>query len=261
MRKPWYILTICMALSAVAAQPDGEQIIVPLSRPGEPGFLTVGHYKGSITVTGHDGKSVIISGAYRQQETPEGMLRVSNASIRLNATEKDNRIILDTQPGRRTIDLEIQVPRKFSLNLSIHDNGKISVSDVYGDFEINNVNGNIHLDRISGSAVVYSVEGNIQVRFQTLAPEMPMAFTTVEGKIDITFPADAHAVLKMKTDLGEIYHDPSLHIEKRQPRLHPSDAAGTTSITLDDWTYGNIGSGGSDILIKTVNGDIFIRRK
>lgn len=254
------MLVLCVTLHAAVDPTQSEQIIVPLSRPGEPGSLSVGHYKGSITVTGHNGKSVIISGAYRQKETTEARLQVSNASIRLGATEKDNRIIVDTHPSRRTIDLEIKVPRAFSLHLSTHDNGQITVHDVSGDFEINNVNGDIQLDGVSGSAVLYTVEGNLDIQFIHITENMPMVFTSVEGKIDVTFPADAGALLKMKTDHGEIFHDSGLHIEWRSPKVKRDDPTRSTRITLDDWSYGRLGNGGPDILIKTVNGDIFIRR-
>ncbi len=66
-------ITLAIILSAKAwAQDSGkEQLVVPLSDPGKPYKLEVGIIDGSITVTGYEGKDIIIdvySGHKRKNE-------------------------------------------------------------------------------------------------------------------------------------------------------------------------------------------------
>jgi len=160
----------------------------------------------------------------------------------------------------KTIDLEIMVPRRFNLKLSVKDNGRIEVVGVAGEMEINNVNGNVRLDRLTGSALVNTVDGDIIGSFDRIPPGLPLAFTSVYGKIDIAFPPDADLTLKMKTDQGTIFSDFDLALEQRKSVSEPAEKAGGRRISLEEWTTGKIGRGGTDVLLKSYEGNITIRK-
>ena len=262
------VLFIFLPLRVFAQESSIEQIMVPLSEPGEPGFLIIDHVKGSINVTGYEGKVVIINASYRQRKKDgggkidsNGLKRISSPAIQLSAEEEDNKVTVISNSHRHTIDLDIKVPSQFSLILRAYQNGKITVRNVSGEMEISNINGDIILNEISGSAVVYTVDGNILVQFKEITPDIPMAFTSIEGKIDVTFPPEMKALVKMKTDNGEIYSDFEMELEKRKERVDKSKKTGIYKVTLEEWTNGKINGGGPEILFKSFDGNIYIRKR
>ena len=240
---------------------DPEQISIPLSNPDKPGLVSVNHYKGSIIVKGYRGRSVVISAGYRNINNKNSMKLITGPAIKLSAMEKDNVVIVTTNSYRRTIDLNIMVPHNFSLKLSTDNNGEILVSDVNGVLELNNNNGNVKLMNVSGSAIISTIDGNIYADYISVTPDMPMAFSTIEGRIDLYFPVNADISLKMKTEYGKIFSDFSIDLVKRKMKIQKNNNTGSTKISLDDWTYGKINSGGPEYLIKTLNGDIYIKKK
>lgn len=254
-------LVLCINLNAKTE--NTEQITIPLSYPGEPGTLIIDHYKGSIHITGYNGDVVIVKAELRYPEQlsePKGLKRITSNSIKLNATEKDNRVTIQSNSINKTIDLKIEVPVNFSLKLQNYDNGEIKVHNLSGEMEISNINGDINLNSISGSALLNSVDGNIIVKFKEVTSGVPMAFTTLEGKIDLTLPANLNALLKMKSEQGEIFSDFNLDIKKREAHSEYSQKSGINKIFLEEYTYGRLNNGGPEILCRSFNGNIYIRK-
>jgi hypothetical protein len=245
-----------------------EQIIVPLSDPQKPAMLKIDHIKGSIQVLGYQGNAVVINATSRSAQkksdsktSKNSLKRIVSHKIELSALEKNNEVVVTTNSHKGTIDLEIRVPIKSSLKLKTYYNGEIIVQNVSGNHEITNINGNVNLDNISGSAVVNTIDGHIITNFTEVTPNVPMAFSSIEGKIDITFPAEIKAFVKMKSDNGEIFSDFEIEIDKRKTQVNKSDKSGIYKITLEEWTNGKINGGGPEILFKTLEGNIYIRKR
>ena len=256
-----FLLFILILLSIFSFGEDSEQISVPLSSSHKPGLVSVNHYKGSINVTGYNGKTIVITASYRKPVNDNGMKLISGSSLKLSATEKDNVVFVSVNSYRKTIDLDIRVPRNFSLKLSTDDNGEILVRDINGVFELNNNNGDVKLINVSGSSVVSTIDGNIYADYVKVDTDMPMVFSTIEGNIDLHFPADADICLKMRTEYGEIYSDFIIDVDKRKTNIRKHKNSGSTKISLDQWTYGKINKGGPEYLIKSLNGSIYIKKK
>ena len=238
----FFLLFLLYPKAGVAQTGKKERARVELSQPGRPGLLRVNHYKGSIRVNGYKGNAVIVKAGYRVDKAGRGMQRITDSSLELSVVEQNNEVTVHTDSYRRTVDLEILVPLEFSLNLQTYDNGEIEVMDVKGEIEVNNTNGPIRLLRVSGYAVCSTVDGDILIKFKEITPEMPMAFTSIEGNIDVTIPPLQSVSLKMKTDHGDIYSDEGLEVVQ------------------GNWSRSVINKGGAEILIKTLNGNIYIRR-
>ena len=254
-------LSIIFLLSILSFGADSEQISIPLSNPGKPGLVSVNHYKGSINVSGYSGETIVITASYRDPLNNNGLKLISGSALKLNATEKDNVVFVSVNSYRKTIDLDIQVPRSFSLKLSTDDNGEILVRDVNGVFELNNNNGDVKLLNVSGSSIVSTIDGNIFADYIKVDPDFPMVFSTIEGNIDLHFPVNADICLKMRTEYGEIYSDFLINLDKRKTNIRKHKNSGSTKITLDQWTYGKINKGGPEYLIKSLNGSIYIKKK
>ena len=255
----------------LAAQSDvKEQLTVALSDPSKPGFLTVGLVNGSIHVVGYSGKDVVIdavsTGSRRNREgnteaSANGMKRIPNTnSMELSAEEKDNRVQISSDSWKRPVDLTIKVPQRFSLKLNTVNQGEITVDNVTGDLEVTNVNGAIQLTNISGSAVANTVNGTLKATFKTVDSKTPMAFSTLNGNVDLTLPTSAKASVKIKSDQGDIYSDFDIDIDKSQPKVNRTNQSGMYRVSVDDWVQGKINGGGPEIMMKNMHGNIYVRK-
>jgi hypothetical protein len=118
---------------------EGGKLTVPLSNPGKPGKLIVNLLYGSIRVLGYDGKEVEIEVSAQKsthanknnncncpdeaksgQNDPstEGLKKIPNNSIGLEAIEDDNQVTVRNTVLNRYLDLVIKVPKKFSVKLN-----------------------------------------------------------------------------------------------------------------------------------------------
>lgn len=257
-------------LPAFAQDAAKEQLTVALTNPGKPGSLTMSLVNGSIHVAGYSGKEVVIEAAVRASKhanasaspgNAPGLKRISTSGgLNLAAEEKNNHIDITTESWKSPVDLTIRVPRNFSLKVSTVNQGDIMVDNVAGELEVTNVNGDITLSQVAGSAVANTVNGDLKVTFTSITAGAPMAFSTLNGKVDVTLPASASAALKMKSDRGEVYSDFDITLTKGQPKVTRTSQNGLSRLSTDDWTYGKINSGGAEVMMKTFNGNIFLRK-
>lgn len=244
-----------------------EQIAVPLSNPGQPGKLEIGIVRGSISVTGYDGQEVIIK--YNSDEdddknrvTQDGLRRISNNSAGFEATENKNTVRISGASPMREINFEISVPRNFSLHLSTVNGGGLTIENINGEMELSNINGDITMHNISGSALVNTVNGDVTATFNSVDNNKPMAFSNLNGDIDITFPANAKLTAKMKSEWGEVFTDFEMDVKRSDTNIKSSDGrSGGYKISVNNWIYGDINGGGPEYLFKSMKGDIYIRKK
>ncbi|WP_046244112.1 DUF4097 family beta strand repeat-containing protein [Hymenobacter terrenus] len=251
------------------AKDNKESLTVALSAPDKPGTLEVEQVNGFIHVTGYGGKDVVIDAAVRPSRSsqrseavaPNGMRRISAVKgLNLTAEEKNNHVELTTESHLRPVDLTIKVPRNFSLQIRTVNNGDIIVENVNGQLEVSNVNGPIQLNDVSGSAVANTVNGNLTAIFKNVTSGAPMAFSTLNGKVDVTFPANAKVSLKMKPERGDVYSDFEVAVDKAAAKVIRTSQNGLTRLSTDEWTYGKVNGGGAEVMMKTFNGNIYLRK-
>lgn len=269
--KKLYIIIFLVASASLCAQDFNEQITIPLSSPDKKGKLEVGLVRGDISIESYNGKEVIIqatSGAkedcescdheHEKSEVPAGMKRISSNPIELEASEDNNTVQIETNSWKMPINLSIKIPTNFDLEVStVH--GKIMISGINGTHEISSVNGPLTLKDISGSVVSNTVNGAIIANFNTVKANEPMAFVTLNGNIDVTFPSNIKARAKMRSDRGEIYTDFDMTVDRSKPEVK-SDK-GEYKVSINAWVYGDINGGGPEYMFKNMNGDIIIRNK
>ncbi len=281
------LLSMVLTTQINAQSETKEQLVVPLSEPGKPFKLNVGILNGSIKVIAYEGKDVIIdvqSGSERVSEkknkpgvpvntnintTIGGASNASNGMKKINAgngldisaEEKNNRITVHSNSFKGSVTLTIKVPQsEAALKLSTVNNGDISVTNVSGEMEISNTNGGVYLTNISGSAVANALNSSVVVSFKSIDPKAAMAFSTLNGNIDVTFPASLKANVKLKSDMGEMFTDFDIEADKSQSKVSRTNQSGMYRVNVENWVYGKINTGGPELMMKTMNGNIYIRK-
>jgi DUF4097 and DUF4098 domain-containing protein YvlB len=161
------------------------------------------------------------------------------------------------------VDLVISVPVKSSLKLGCVNSGDIAVENVSGELEVNNVNGSVTLTGVSGSAVAHALNGGVTAVFREITPGKAMSFSSMNGKIDVTFPADIKANVVIKSDNGDVLSDFEIRLDQnpRKPLVEDGRAqGGKYRVRFDKAVYGTINGGGPEIQFKNFNGNIYIRK-
>ncbi len=192
-----------------------------------------------------------------------GMKKLSGSSSGLEVEEDNNVVTIGTQSWKAATDLDIQVPASSSLEIRSSMDGAVVIEGVSGEIDVNNMAGPVTLTNVSGNVLVHTVGGDITVVMNRVAPDKPMSFSTMNGDIDVTLPADVKANLKMKTDQGEIYTDFDMNVSRKATRSEESEKteAGKYHITFDKSLVGLVNGGGPEISFNTFSGDIYIRKK
>jgi DUF4097 and DUF4098 domain-containing protein YvlB len=245
---------------------EGDHLTLHLSDPSRPAHIKASLINGGITVKAYDGKDVLIEAHAREREpvrTENGMHRLSVTSTGLAAQEENNEVRIDTDSFMRPVDLVITVPVHTSLSLHTVNDGNISVAGVDGDIDVEAINGAVTLDHVSGSVVAHAVNGRVNATFVRVNSQKPMAFSTLNGEIDVTFPADFKANLNLHSMRGDILSDFDVQLNRAggQPIVEDSGStSGRYRVRTDGSIHATINGGGQDIQFSTLNGNIYIRR-
>lgn len=248
-----------------------ERVEVPLTNPDKPALVKVGVLKGSIFVKGYNGKQVIVEAVAREKEEEKeikdekakGMKLIHSSIIGLDVEEEENVVSIRTKPWSTALDLTIQVPFPTSLNLKSLEAGFIKVEKVSGELEVTNLHGTINMVGVSGTVVAHTMDGEVVVAFDKINLNKPMSFSTLHGDIDVTFPKDLKANLKMTSGYGNIYSDFEIMMKQNPAKIvkKSKEKGGKFKVSIDRTQYGTINGGGEEFTFKTLHGNIYIRAK
>ena len=208
---------LLMAVGVLAQQ--GNRINVPLSDPSRPATVKGSLLNGGFTVTGYDGKEVIVEvhGGNGRPSGPreiDGLKRIDLGADGISITERDNIVQIQPQRGNANADVVLHVPYETSLNLNCVNGGGIVVDHVRGEIDVNNVNGKVTLKDVSGSVVAHALNEDLVVTFDQVAPDKPMSFSSLNGNIDVTLPPTTKARIKVKSQNGDVYTDFDIATER-----------------------------------------------
>ncbi len=285
--KKQFLIIIVILISAYCtmAQTSGD-FAVPLTDPNKRGKLKAHLNYGSITVKGTARKDILVKyssnddndrdhdrdddddNRHKNKNKNEsssnskaGLKKISNGTMDLEVTEHDNIVKASSDSWNNKMNLEIEVPSGFDLNVSTYNDGDLVISNIQGEIELTNYNGEITAENISGSVVATTYNGGIKVTFDKVTEGAPMSYSTFNGDIDITFPATFKGTLKMKTEQGEILSGFDMSMIKSGPIQKKDAKSGTYKVVIDEWVKGDINGGGPEFSMKNYNGDIIIRKK
>jgi putative adhesin len=256
------------AVAQQAVQPTTDRITVPFSDPERPGTLKVNLLDGTVTIKGSNRRDVLFIAnsqqarqalrRRQQAEPPPGMRRLTQPGG-FGVEERDNEMSVSSGFSRE-INLEIEVPMRTKLRISIVDGG-ITVDGVDSEMEINTVDGAIMLMNVGGSVVAHAVDGNITATVARVTPQAPMAFTSLNGDIDVTLPAAVKANLRLRSDQGDVFTDFEVQVIAGASANRTQQRNGQAlRIDVNRSIYGTVNGGGPDFELRTFDGNIYVRK-
>ena len=141
------------------------------------------------------------------------------------------------------VDFAVMVPSGVNF-IGRTVNGEVEALGLDGDVEVFTVNGGIDIST-TGLAQGSTVNGSITVSMDKADWNGKLDFTTVNGSVTLDMPADLNCELSVSTVNGHISSDYAITVDGKFSPRHLN---------------GTIGSGGRELVIKTVNGSVNIRR-
>lgn len=240
---------------------------------GSHDSLDIDNVWGSIDVVGGSGNQVQVTIAKTIRARSNDALQLARKEVTLDVTQKEGDLKLyvngpfrcncddcrdhhDERDYVVQMDFKVEVPQQIDLDTRTVNAGHVSVKNITGNFEVRNVNGTIDMDSIAGSGSARTVNGPVTVTFRQ-NPTANSDFRTVNGAVELRFQQGLDAAFRMKTFNGGIYTDFPVTALPLRP-VSEERHGGKVVIRADRMTGVQIGSGGPEIQVENLNGDIRI---
>src|SRR6266403_930480 len=271
----WGRLAVAAIMAAVAwglsaattpAQTGGDRIVVTLSDPSRPARVKVGMVNGGIIVKAYEGKDVVVEAHARNRENSRnegGPKRLAISTTGLSVEEENNEVNVNTESYMRAIDVTVSVPVHTSLKLRAVNDGDIVVTGVDGELDVDDINGAVTLNNVSGSVVAHALNGHVYATLTRVEQKKAMAFSALNGDIDVTFPADLKANVSIRSGRGDVFSDFDVQLKAgaAQPVVEDSrEKGGKYRVKIDKTVHGTINGGGPEIQFTNFQGQIYIRK-
>jgi DUF4097 and DUF4098 domain-containing protein YvlB len=226
-------------------------------------------FQGDIEVQAYDGNEVVVTTDtdVRNANEPEaprtdGLRRIAGSSTGMTVEENGNTVSVRMDFSPTGADLVVQVPRRTSVKASLVNGGDVEIEGLTGEHELGNVNGDIIATDISGSAVMNSNNGDVTASFVQVDASKPMSFTSFNGDVDVSLPANLAADFIVASQQGDVWTDFDVAALDDQISGESSrDSGGRPRWRAQRTTTYAVGGGGPDIQFRTFNGDIMIRKR
>lgn len=252
---------------AALAWGQDDRVTVPFSDPSGAHKLVVTGVTGSINVKGYSGKDVIVEWTFRGNPQnvrrpnvapPPGMKRLGPG---LGPAVMEMNNVVQVRPALRETDFTIQVPVDTSVRVNSMQ-GAIVIDGVTGETEVSNMSGPVTVTNVSGSVVAHSMSGKITASMNRVAQDKPTSFSTFNGDVEVTLPADTKANLKFRTYRGDIFSDNDFDVKLSPDTKVKGKNNGRTRVYQRDGSEsGTLNGGGPEMQFTTFNGKILLHKK
>lgn len=209
--------------------------------------VEVGGINGSVTIETSDTKTaeVYIERTASSQEAMNRRkveIQADANRLRINAETTDHNFFAKLFGSKASERVTLKVPRQISLYAK-GVNGAFLVDDLDGAIEAGGINGKVRIANAAGSARLKGINGSVALGMSRIGGE-GVTFSGINGNIELQLATDVNADFDAKGVNGRVISDiPNVSLEKSKRSY---------------WT--RIGSGGTGITAKGINGNIRLTR-
>jgi hypothetical protein len=236
------ILLSAVALLFCSSGSASNEVFVhtyPLSAGGS--FL-LANVNGSVQVDGWDRDEVEVRAVKTSQDNAHDL-----DEVKIDVESNPGHVAVHTRYPRGegaevAVEYHIYVPFHVLLGDIETVNGSVIVRGVDGGGELHSVNGDVEVLNSSGRFSAKTTNGDLHLELRQLTDGGPMNIETVNGSVVLGLPSNARAELKVLSMNGELRSDLPVISTIGSPATHAFHAS--------------LGTGGSQISVRTVNGGI-----
>jgi putative adhesin len=143
-----------------------------------------------------------------------------------------------------SVDFTVRVPPGVRV-VAATVNGDVDVSGATADVEAESVNGGVDASTDGGPVRASSVNGAVRARMTKVAGSDRLDYSSVNGSVTVTLPADLKADVELETVNGSVRSDFPISVTGS---IEPQHLRGT------------IGGGGLRLHVETVNGSVELKK-
>jgi hypothetical protein len=219
--------------------------------------LNVATINGQIEINTYDGDTVIVNAVKKSSFGQEELDK-----IEINVFEGENELEIEVEYlGQRlttpSVDMNIKIPEKVTVDSVTTSNGAIQISGVKGDVNAKSSNGAIIIEDVSGYISATTSNGRIEVKETTGIKDLKSSNLGIYAEVN-NFKEN----ITISTSNGGItvYLNPSLNANIEMSTSNGQITISGLSLNLttseEKYKVGKLGEGGNTIDIQTSNGNI-----
>lgn len=185
---------------------------------------------------------------------PLSAIGPDNTGIGMYINQTGNTVIISgTHRGSHRTDYHITLPANIRLRINYGNfrSDNILIRGMHNEVDIKSQVGDIKLEDVTGPIIANTLSADINVVFSSLNQLSPSSISSVSGDIDITLPDNSKGDFSLNTVSGEVYTDFDFEMMNKTPRHQYMPGTSATA---------RIHGGGVEFSVKSVSGDIFIRK-
>lgn len=223
---------------------------------------------GEISLQNTSGKVIIIESDF-QMEVPDrakGLKLLGsvedNTEIGINLSE-ENGIVSIVGAVRQVRDhkYKILVPVGMAVDLNYNNpfaNGALNIDSFKGSLDVRTLSANVKITNSTGPFAINSISGNVEVVFSSISQEASTSLASISGLIDVTVPSGEKATFTINSMQGNIYNNLDLKSVKES---EPDKRASDMKVIRHETGEFALNGGGQKVLLKTISGNIYLRKK
>ena len=159
--------------------------------------------------------------------------------LRINGETTDHNFLAKLLGSKASERVTLKLPRQISL-YGKGVNGPFVAGDLEGELELAGINGKVYVANAAGTATLKGINGNVVFGMKRIEAE-GVTLSGINGNIELQLPADLNADFDASGMNGRVTADmPNVSIDKGKRGSY----------------WARIGSGGSGITAKGINGNI-----
>ncbi|MGB7023359.1 MAG: DUF4097 family beta strand repeat-containing protein [Candidatus Acidiferrales bacterium] len=241
-RIAWLSVVLLAAIFCAAYPAAASTQVFDHTYPLQPGGLfSLANINGSVRVDGWDRNQVEVRAVKTALHNSADLDRVQ-----ISVESDGERMAVSTHYPQGsgvevTVEYHVSVPYHVQLANVDTVNGDVHVRGVSGTGTLDSINGSVEVLDSDGRFNARTTNGDVRLELKRLAQGDPIQLATVNGSVVLSLPADADAEINVANRNGDFRSDfPLRTLNAYDPRRF----------------RGQLGNGGGDITMSTVNGGI-----
>ncbi len=245
-RTTWLSVAFLGALLFAAPPTCASTQVFDHTYPLQPGgIFSVANVNGSVQVDGWDRNQVEVRAVKTALHNSADLDRVQ-----ISVESDGERMAVSTHYPQGsgvevTVEYHINVPYRVQLASVDTVNGDVHVRGVSGTGTLDSVNGSVEVLDSDGRFNARTTNGDVRLQLKGLGQGGPVHLATINGSVVLSLPADADAEINVANRNGDFQSDFPLR---------------TLNAYNSRRFRGQLGNGGGDISMSTVNGGIRLVR-
>lgn len=235
--------------------------------PKVKGKIEIKDLLGNVSLQNTTGNAIVIESDF-EVEKPDranGLKLLGsaedNTDLGVNINEENGVIyILGTVSKVRDHQYKISVPVGSAVSLDYNSpfaQGNLVIDSFKGSLETRTLNADVKVTNSTGPLTVNTISGNLEISFSSISQDAPTSLATISGLIDVTIPANEKATLGINSLNGNIYNN--LDLKAAKETLDDQRAYGMKPIGQKGEF--NLNGGGQKVLLKSISGNIYLRKR